>query len=178
MRVTLFILAVLLGGCDRRTSTNAGSGAGSRPQAVEPDTRPAFVLDASKPFVIELGRGSGLYGLDVIKVRETGTVELHRITGGQDVETGSLKLSAGDVGKLVRLVNDQQLTGMGRAYSDPKVADGTQWVLWIQQTPSEKSVYFNNSFPGQITTFADRLDALLQGAGLSTVSWSPASEGH
>ena len=51
MRHTLLILAMLLSGCDRRITR--------RSTVVEPDTRPAFVLNASKPFVIEFGRGSG-----------------------------------------------------------------------------------------------------------------------
>ena len=162
MRATLLILAVFLAGCD-------GCGGSS----VEPDSRPAFVLDASKPFVIELGRGSGMRGLDVVRVRETGLVELYRIAGGQNVESASLRLSNADVATLVGLVNSQRLTGMGRTYSDPNVADGTQWILWIEQPPSTKSIYFNNSFPDQITAFAKGLDALLHGAGLATVAWTP-----
>jgi hypothetical protein len=53
MRITLLMLAAFLVGCDN-----------TRTQSVQPDTRPAFVLDPSKPFVIEFGRGSGLHGLD------------------------------------------------------------------------------------------------------------------
>jgi hypothetical protein len=159
MRTTLLILAVMLLGCDRRT--------------VEPDTRPAFVLDPAKPFVIEFGRGSGLHGLDIIKVDQTGAVELSRVTGGQNVESASLRLSSADVRALVQLVNTNQLTSMGRTYSDPGVADGTQWVLWIEQAPSQKAVYFNNSFPSQITAYANGLDALLQKAGLNAAKWTP-----
>lgn len=174
MRTTLLILAILLGGCDRRTATPTGGRTTSRSNGVvEPDTRPAFVLDPSKPFVIELGRGSGLDGLDIVKVTETGSVELYRIAGGQHVESASLRLSKADVSKLVSLANARQLTGMGRGYSDPNIADGTQWVLWMEQSPSEKSIYFNNSFPPQITAFADGLDALLRDAGSGTVTWRP-----
>ena len=61
---------------------------------------------------------------------------------------------------------------MGRMYSDPNIADGTQWVLWIQQAPSERAIYFNNSFPSQINAFAGSLDAILQGAGLASASWT------
>jgi hypothetical protein len=159
MRTTLLIFAALLLGCDSRT--------------VESDPRPAFTLDASKPFVIELGRGSGWHGLDIVKVDQTGTVQLSRIEGRPNAETASLKLSSADLAALVGLVNTNQLTSMGRTYSDPRVADGTQWVLWIEQSSFQKSIYFNNSFPGKITTFADGLDALLQKSGLSAAKWSP-----
>jgi hypothetical protein len=172
MRQTLLILAIVLCGCSKRGTTAAVG----RPTVVEPDTRPAFALDVSKPFVIELGRGSGLSGLNVVKVSETGVVELHRIAGGANLETTSLRLSDARVKELANLVNSRRLTGMGRSYSDPRVADGTQWVLWIQQLPSEKSIYFNNAFPGEITGFADRLDALLQEASMANASWTPVPE--
>ena len=157
MRHTLLILAMLLSGCT----------------AVEPDSRPAFVLDASKPFVIEFGRGSGWHGLDVVKISKTGSVELHRTENRPNAETATLQLSAADVKKVVDQLNSCQLTSLGRSYSDPGVQDGTQWILWIQQSASEKSVYFNNAFPAPINAFAGGLDAVLQNAGLSNVSWTP-----
>src|SRR5689334_5303975 len=101
MRTTLLILAVILGGCD--------GGTNSRTQTVELDSRPAFVLDSSKPFVIELGRGSGWHGLDIIKVDETGAVQLSRIEGHLNAEAASLQLSKTDVATLVGLVNTNQL---------------------------------------------------------------------
>jgi hypothetical protein len=164
MRIRLLILAALLIGCD--------GGPLSRTRT-EPDTRPAFVLDPSKPFVIELGRGSGRSGLDIVKVNNTGAVEMTRVTRGQNTESASLQFSSADVATLVGLVNANQITSMGRTYSDPGVDDGTQWVLWIEQPPSAKAIYFNNSFPSQITAYANGLDALLQKNGLSTARWSP-----
>jgi hypothetical protein len=164
MRLTLLILAVFLVGCD---------GGNTSTSAVETDTRPAFVLDPPRPFVIEFGRGSGLHGLDVVKVDHTGLVQLSRIADGQNVESASLQFSSADVATLVGLVNKNQLTDMGRTYSDPRIADGTQWVLWIEQSPSQKSIHFSNSFPNQITAYANGLDGLLQKVGLSAAKWSP-----
>jgi hypothetical protein len=132
MRLTLLILAAFLVGCDRDTSKTSA-------QTEKPDTRPPFVWDPSKPFIIEFGRGSGLQVLDIVKVDNTGEVKLSR---------------------------------MGRVYSDPRIADGMQWVLWIEQSPSRKSIYFNNSFPNQIAAFASGLDGLFQKAGLSAAKWS------
>ena len=167
--LVLLIAAVLLG----------YGGYSFSKREVEPDSRPEFVLDATKPFVIEFGRGSGLHGLDVVKVDETGLVQLSRVAG-TGIESATLRLYDSDVKALVGLVSARGLTGMARTYSDPKVHDGTQWVLWIQQSPSEKAVYFNNAFPRQIQSFARDLDAMLRGAGLGNVRWNavPTQEGR
>jgi hypothetical protein len=142
-----------------------------RRSTVTPSTQPAFTLQAGKPFVFELGRGSGLGGLDIVEVHETGVVRLQRGTHPPLVESTSLNLTPAQVTELVMLVNDQPLTRLGAVY-DGKISDGTQWVLWIRQGPFVKSVYFNNAFPGEITTVADRLDATLQAAGLQRAKWS------
>jgi ankyrin repeat protein len=83
MRTTFLILVAFLVGCDRGTSTTAR-------QQVEPDTRPAFVLDASKPFVIQLGRGSGLFGLDIVKIDQTGVVDRPLNVDRDSVESSML----------------------------------------------------------------------------------------
>jgi len=170
MRYLALAFAIIVLGCSK------GPGSG-RSIVVAPSTRPAFTLDASKPFVIELGRGSGLYGLDTVKLTEDGTVELHRIKSFRpNLETTSLKLLPGQLKELIDLVNSNHITGMGASYSDPGIMDGTQWVLWIKQTPFEKAIYFNNAFPGEITDFASRLDAVLAAAGLSGASWTAVPE--
>lgn len=170
-RTLLIVALVICCGCSKRGASSGGGGS----THVEPDSRPAFALNASKPFVIELGRGSGLFGLDVVKVTETGEVQLHRIAGGANVETASLRLSDVRIRELADAVNSLRLTDMGRSYST-EIQDGTQWVLWIQQSPAEKSVYFNNAFPKEITAFAGRLDAMLQEAGLNGAAWTPVPE--
>lgn len=146
-------------------------GSPRRPGAtVKPDTRPAFALDPSKPFVVELGRGSGRSGLYVVRFDESGAAELHQYSNGPGAQEVSLRLPPADVKALTDLANQERLTGMGRSYSTG-VMDGTQWVLWIQQGASEKSVYFDNSFPAPIGRFADALDAAVTRAGLGTAAW-------
>jgi hypothetical protein len=61
---------------------------------------------------------------------------------------------------------------MDRSYA-ADVADGTQWVLWIQQGDRERSVYFDNHFPEAITTFAKHLDAILSMASGPNLQWQP-----
>jgi hypothetical protein len=163
VRTLFLIFSTFLGGCDHAPPAHV----------VQPDTRPAFALDPSKSFVVEFGRGSGWHGLDIIKVDHSGTVKVSRTTNDHHLESASLKLSRLDLAKLVGLVNTNKLTSLGRTYTDPRIADGTQWVLWIQQGVSEKAIYFNNSFPDEITAFANGLDALLKKAGLNSATWNP-----
>lgn len=157
MHKTLLILAVIVSGCGRGTN---------------PSPRSSFVLDASKPFIVELGRGSGWRGLDIVRIDQTGSVELQRVKQDASIESAALRLSAAGIKKVVDLINARQLTSMAHTYSDPGIADGTQWVLWIQQSPEDKSIFFNNAFPKQITAFAGDLDALLQTAGAGKAIWS------
>jgi hypothetical protein len=171
-----FACAVFLAAC-----SIAADGPDSRHfvlASVAPDLHPSFVVDSSKPFVIELGRGSGWHGLEMIKLDETGSIKLFRFDhrGGGGFETSSLRLPPADLAALVDKFNTMQITWMGRSYSDPSIADGTQWVLWIQQTPHEKGIYFNNAFPDQITSFAKDLDAAMAAAGIGSVTWIPAQK--
>ena len=44
---------------------------------VTPDTRPAFQFDPSQPWQIDLGRGSGMYGLDTVALASDGRAVLY-----------------------------------------------------------------------------------------------------
>jgi hypothetical protein len=176
MRIAFLIFVVALLGCNQGPPAAPNNASGPT-IVVEPDTRPAFVLDASKPFVIELGRGGGLDGYDIVKFDQSGKLELTRRTASGDYDLAALQLTNDEVQALVQLVKTNQLTSMGRMYSDPHIADGSQWILWIEQQPAEKSIYFNNAFPAQITALADGIDALLDKADRQTVSWLPDPEG-
>jgi hypothetical protein len=163
MRFLPIILGLLLTvGCTQRDKGRV---------VVTPDTRPSFVLDGSKPFVIELGRGSGRRGIEIIRITEAGVVQVDRFQPA--IESALIQLTPAQLKGVVDEVNLRQLPGMGRSYSDPGIMDGTQWILWISQGSFEKAVYFNNSFPDQITGFAGKLDVLLGSAGLSSAKASP-----
>jgi hypothetical protein len=139
--------------------------------AVTPSTQPAFVVDPGKPFIFELGRGSGWGGLDIVEIRETGVVRLQRAENRPQAESTTLNLTRAQVKELVSLINEEELTRLGAVY-DGHINDGTQWVLWIRQGSSEKAVYFDNAFPRDVTTVADRIDAMLQAAGLPRATWA------
>jgi hypothetical protein len=138
---------------------------------LEKDDRLPFRLDPEKAYRIELGRGSGWHGLDIVKFSQDGSVVLHSHRG-TIWYTATMHLPEQAAGQVFQAVEDNQLLGMERAYH-ANVADGTQWVLWIKQGNNEKSVYFNNHFPKGIIGFANALDTLLSGNGVGSVSWRP-----
>jgi hypothetical protein len=143
---------------------------------VEKDDRPTFHIDPAQPFRLELGRGSGWHGLDTIRLSQDGSAVLHRLKQGpkEDVwETATLRLEPGALAEVLKAVEANDLTGLHRAYHEPGVHDGTQWVLWIEQGGREKSVYFNNRLPRPIIRFAEQLDDILARSGVDRVTWQP-----
>jgi hypothetical protein len=144
--------------------------------SVETDDRPAFQIDPTLAYQLELGRESGLAGLDTVRVSQNGSVVLHRLQQGQQEhlwETSTLQLPPDPRAKILKAVEVNGLMELHRTYHNPKIADGTQWVLWIKQGEQEKAIYCNNSFPPQITRFANQLDGILSAAGLDKLVWQP-----
>ncbi len=172
MKRSSVLLIVLVAGCSGR---------------VETDDRPAFIIDRTKPFLVEIGRGGYRTGLDTIKVDHTGRIVLHRAyhQKRQDdqydliFEIATLQLSPDALVEVVKAVEANNLMALGKAYYDARIADGTQWVLWIRQGEQEKVVYCDNRFPPAITEFAEQLDEIISRAGLDDSKWQPESrQGH
>ena len=141
---------------------------------VEKDERPAFTIDSSQAFRLEFGRGSGWHGLDTVRVDQDGGVVLHRRQQADVWETTTLQLPPNALADVLKAVESNGLMGLHREYH-ADIHDGTQWVLWIKQGEQEKSVYFNNSFPRQITRFAEQLDSILSTAGQDEAAWQPVA---
>lgn len=129
-----------------------------------------FELDASQPFRVEFGRGSGSRGLSVVVIDHTGRVTSTRPAASGGWESTSLKMSEVLLTQLVAAVNAERLAGLAPLY-DGNAHDGTQWVLWIEQGANTQAVYFNNEFPPAIERFANALDGLLARAGIAGASW-------
>jgi len=102
--------------------------------------------------------------------------ERHKNVNVLSWEVATLQLPPEALAEVLKAVESNNLMGLHKAYYDEKIADGTQWVLWIRQGEREKSVYFNNSFPREITAFAEQMDAILSRAGLDKVVWQPVPE--
>jgi hypothetical protein len=139
-------------------------------------------LDPAVPYVIEFGRGSGLHGLDTVRVLQDGTVTLHRRSRTFDgkeahlgVETATLKLPEGPLAEVVTAVEKNRLLSLDRAYHG-KMADGTQWVFWVEQGGAERAVYCDNNFPAEIVRFAAALDKVLAENGLEGAAWQPVPD--
>ncbi len=133
--------------------------------------RPA-VLDADRPYMIRFGRGSGWHGLDTVKIREDGSVTLHRLISTDDPswETTTLKLRPESLARILDAIEKNRLFGLQKAYHSD-IADGTQWVLWIKQGERQKAVYFDNNFPPEIERFAEAVDKALDESGLEKAVW-------
>jgi hypothetical protein len=145
---------------------------------IVPDPRPPFRLDTNRPWNIDLGRGSGMDGLDTVKLSQDGQVILHRPRRvrqwngyAQVWDTAELTLPPDSVGRIADAVAAERLLDLDRAYH-AAVYDGTQWVLWVRQDGREKVVYLNNHFPDPVVRFAAAVDAELVAAG-DRVRWRP-----
>src|SRR5262249_4627584 len=80
------------------------------------------------------------------------------------------KLKPGSIAQVLHATEKNRLLRLRKEYH-AEVHDGTQWLLWIQQGGSEKSVYFNNSFPREIVRFAEVIDKVLEENGLENARW-------
>jgi hypothetical protein len=151
---------------------------------VEKDDRPAFRIDPAQPFRLEFGRGSGVHGLNTIKIDHAGRVVFHRMKSVRREDatalsrkTATLQLAPEAVGEVLNAVEANGLMRLHKAYHGD-VHDGAQWICWIRQGEREKAVYFNNNFPREITTFAKQLDGILARAGSAKLAWQPVGLGE
>ena len=117
-----------------------------------------FDLNREKDFSIQLGRGSGWHGIELIKINNKGTVHLHRLNG----EHAEFDLTVEELDAIVDSINTEKLTELDRKYINENVNDGTQWLLWIRQNGKHTRTYFSNQFPKQILNFAKTVDAQLR----------------
>ncbi len=130
-------------------------------------------FDASRPFKLDFGRGSGMVGLSTIAIAENGETSICRWRKGT-WERASLRLSAQQLNEVAQAVTRHRLPRLAKEYLGT-VLDGTQWVLWIRQGTLGKATYFDNNFPGSIRYFANELDAILKEAGIDKLQWEPSS---
>lgn len=143
---------------------------------VVPDTRPAFTFDPAQAWQIDLGRGSGMDGLETVEMANDGKVTLHRAKAvrqgdgyAHTWEKATPSLSPDAVKRIADAVVAERLPELGRAYH-AGVFDGTQWVLWVRQGGREKVVYCDNHFPESVVRFAATVDAELVAIG-AAVRW-------
>jgi hypothetical protein len=137
----------------------------------DPSKTKPFIVDLSKPFHFELGRGSGWMGLDTIAFGEDGIVTLHRQVSDARWKTATVRLELEAIKRVFDAVRSESIMKMPAAYH-ADVEDGSQWVLWIRQGALSKSVYFNNFLPEGVRNLAGVVDAEITRAGISNARWS------
>ena len=132
-------------------------------------------FDASQPFQLDFGRGSGSAGLETIAIAENGKATICRRTRLGTWESASLQVSAQQSTQIAQAITRHQLLHLAKEYLGT-VDDGTQWILWIRQGTRGKAAYFDNNFPGSIRDFANELDSILPAAGIDKLRWDPSSK--
>lgn len=169
---------------------------------LDPQGRLSFA--PSKPFQLQLGRGSTWKGYDTVTIGKTGNVVLYQkrrafltaqgeIKFWKDVlrdgeykqgmaraeywEQAELELSDASLWRLGEALVAEEVPGMASEYRADSVSDGTQWILRLQQDGRWKRIYCSNHFPEALQSFASALDAELERAGLANATWKrvPAS---
>jgi hypothetical protein len=137
-------------------------------------------LEPGQDYRIELGRGSVWYGLETVKILSDGSVTLHRqCPTAARWETTTLRLPAASMARVLQALEQNRVLELHR-HRNKRKADGTQWVLWVKQGSSEKSVYCDNCFPDEILRFAEAIDVVLAQNGLAQATWRavPGSQEH
>ncbi len=132
-----------------------------------------FHLDASKSFVVVLGKGSAMRGLETINIDENGSVQIHRLKDSRTNtwEHATMSLSPDLKHSLTNAIADNKLVALNEKYQDRNIKDGSQWILSIRQGITRKTVYFDNQFPSQIVRFAEELDRIIETAGINKAHW-------
>jgi hypothetical protein len=135
-------------------------------------------IDPDQPFKIEVGRGSGLYGLSTVMITADGNMTVYRGGKGKDWETTTVQLPKESVAAVLAAVDNTGVLGLKHRYVRADIADGDQWVFWVQQGDNEKSVYCSNDFPKPVVRFAAMLDAILAENRIDNAQWRrvPVSE--
>lgn len=143
---------------------------------IKPEKREKIKFDYDTPYKLEFGRGSGWHGLNTIAIDEKGEITLHRQQKKKHTnyywETATLTGNKEIIKQIAQHIQDLHLVEMERAYY-ADIHDGTQWIFWLIQNGQEKSIYFDNHFPGAIQDFAIAIDNILKSAGLESAKWTP-----
>ena len=161
-----FTLSAFFSGC----KTYRDSTAGHFPVRTKPARGDVFEIDRLKNFHFELGRGSGLYGLNTIVFNGAGEVVLHKLCECSVWHTTTVKLKDGFVEHILEVIRHEKIMNMPEAFHSG-TADGTQWVLWISQGSNSKTIYCDNYFPDGIRHLAETIDFCVSASGVNSKPW-------
>ncbi len=105
-------------------------------------------------FVFTMGVGSGMYGLDVLRVDASGNASYVFSIDHDNWWQREFRIPPAEVAKLRRLLVEVDYRSMARAYH-ADVCDGTQWCIRVDVKGATKQVYCNNYFPEAAERLAD-----------------------
>lgn len=136
-------------------------------QTKRPERLDAF--DPMQPFRLELGRGSGLNGLNTTVIHPDGRVVMHRLgsLGPEGVSSDTtywyecqFQLPPQAIQTLAKEVARLKIPRLDKEYS-ANIVDGGQWIVRLEQDGKSRSIYMNNTFPRQAQDLASFVDALV-----------------
>jgi hypothetical protein len=151
----------------------AGYVEGKDRTVLEPDV---FPFDPSKPFRLQLARGSGYQGQNTVAVSANGYTSMHRLLGACQREHTTTKLTHNQLLAIADAISRHNLPGLNTDYIDGHIKDGTQWSLSILQAGRAKHVYFSNRFTCSIWYFAIDLDDILTWSDPKTLVWAQCDQ--
>lgn len=165
-------VAVLVAGLAIGCATAPSTGDGA---TVPATAQSAF--DPSAPTDIWLGRGSGMFGLDVVHLSRHGELFVDRAVAapassppglpGYVHERAHLRVAASVTADARDLVRRLRVDRLRAEYRKKGMHDGTQWVLRVRQDGYDRSVVFDNRFPRAVRRFARDLDVLTGAQGVA-----------
>jgi hypothetical protein len=121
--------------------------------------------DTSQPdpnLELQFGRGSGLSGLDLLRVVSDGTASFEFQTEEGDWRRKRFHLDANAMADLRAEIDKLRIMELAPKYQ-ADLCDGTQWCLLLRIDGKTKFVYFNNSFPDEIRKLSDYVDNVILG---------------
>jgi hypothetical protein len=106
-------------------------------------------------FEFQFGQGSGLNGLNILKIASDGNAVYEFHKNRTDWNRKTFVIDQTQLNALVEKINSLNVLGMKNNYQDSKIYDGSQWCLLIRFSGKMKSIYFNNQFPSEINHLSD-----------------------
>src|SRR5262249_37015423 len=117
-------------------------------QVIEP-----LVGDAT--FEFQLGKGSGLHGLNIIKIAADGNAEYEFRSDSDNWKRKKFLVDRQRIEALIDSINTLKIRSLEDEYIDRNTLDGSQWVLLVKGGGHAKSIYCSNMFPEQIQQLAN-----------------------
>jgi hypothetical protein len=111
-----------------------------------------FLLQLNDSFEFQLGQGSGMHGLNLVKVSADGKV-VHEYRGSGRWGRKTFYVGGAELERLVNRINSLGIFRLHKSYH-ADVLDGTQWCLLIKAGGRRKSVYCDSYFPAAIHKLA------------------------